>query len=743
MRKVKIKKKASPYKGGGSTGFRSIDQGNLIYPIYKPNDWAEPKESVQQTLQPVPEEDSNLEAEKGETAYIPNVAGLAAHYKIGGKKHSEGGTPLNLPDDSFIFSDTKKLKIKDPDILKFFGKSKGSYTPAELAKQYNINEQRKILADPDNQSDKVRIQDAENMIASYNIKLGKLALVQEAKKGFPQGIPSIALPYLAVTGIEPDQILPLKAPVQKAAEIASAPGPEQPTAKYGMQVSKVKISKKPYNSGGPFHAGPQDWANKGNALMHEGGNVQPVEKADYYTQAYNLLQTTLTSPGNEPLRDKIYEEWKNKPENKGKTDSKEDVINNFLKAQKQIFTIQKAHPSATSKEALKTRSWDRGTKKNETYTKEAKKLGLDPMSEDEIKSFQSAYRVISDLSDSPEFKPILENFNLSPVGVADQTYGKGAKPISPVDGWFGNTTVGQAMLPKQTPAPAEMRGAQEQQGEASNIIPKDLQLTQQRVKAPWWLQDKIKTAGAAGDFLRVKKYLPWSPSISPFVPEPTFYDPTRELASNAEQMQIGTQGATAFGNPQQYAATFSGIQGQGARNAADILGKYNNLNVGEADKFAGMKADIMNKSNEANVNIARDLYDKTTIANQQFDNAKNMARQELRSSYIDAVTNRANAQVLNTQYLHNQNDPNTGGMQGFYKGSKMKPGPSGSEYHAQAQALSDAINKYPNVPPNQLAKIMGLDVKTGQDFDPSPEDNLQRGYANRQATPITNYMNNE
>ena len=40
---------------------------------------------------------------------------------FGGKRHHSGGTPVSVPPGTFIFSDTKKLKIKDADILeKFF-----------------------------------------------------------------------------------------------------------------------------------------------------------------------------------------------------------------------------------------------------------------------------------------------------------------------------------------------------------------------------------------------------------------------------------------------------------------------------------------------------------------------------------------------------------------------------------------------------------------------------------------------
>jgi len=161
---------------------------------------------VRDTLQPVARDGANLEAERGETAMV-NIDGIPAHFKIGGKRHSEGGTPLNLPDNSFIFSDTAKMRIKDPILLAQFGMvpKKSGYTPAEIAKKYDINKYREILADP-NTSDVDR-STAELMISNYNMKLAKLALVQESMKGFPQGIPVVAMPYVIASGMNPEELL--------------------------------------------------------------------------------------------------------------------------------------------------------------------------------------------------------------------------------------------------------------------------------------------------------------------------------------------------------------------------------------------------------------------------------------------------------------------------------------------------------------------------------------------------------
>jgi hypothetical protein len=164
---------------------------------------------VSESISAVPRDEANLEAEGGETAFGP-ISGqsIPDHVKIKGKRHHEGGVPLNLPDDTFVFSDTASLKINDPSILAMFNKvpKKAGYTPAELAKPYNISKYKSILLDPD--TGKLERNTAVIMIKNYIMKLGALALVQESMKGFPQGIPEMAKPYMEANGITEEDLMP-------------------------------------------------------------------------------------------------------------------------------------------------------------------------------------------------------------------------------------------------------------------------------------------------------------------------------------------------------------------------------------------------------------------------------------------------------------------------------------------------------------------------------------------------------
>lgn len=180
-------------------------------------------------------------------------------------------------------------------------------------------------------------------------------------------------------------------------------------------------------------------------------------------------------------------------------------------------------------------------------------------------------------------------------------------------------------------------------------------------KAPWWLQDIVGVAGAFGDLNRIKRYPPWQATPNVHLPGATFYDPTRELAANAEQANIQTQGLAAFTGPQALSARSAQIQGQALKNAADVMGRYNNLNVGLANQLEQSRANILNTASQNQANLDTQLWDKYTIMNQQFDNSKAQARQELRKHYINAITNRAKTQALNTLYPNFQVLPETGG----------------------------------------------------------------------------------
>ena len=205
--KINIKKLPEGYK---------IVDGKLVKQMSKGG-------ATNKTLQPVPRDEANVEAEKNETVLTDaDGDGVFEFYNIGGKRHSKGGTPLNLPEQSFIFSDTRKMLLTRDEMKELGIESKKRLTPAAASKKFPVNKYMDILKDES--SDKIAITTAEAMIKKNKVKLSQLAFIQERKKDFEEGLPLAAYPYLLENGIDPREF---EAKLQEQKQAAQGPPQEQ------------------------------------------------------------------------------------------------------------------------------------------------------------------------------------------------------------------------------------------------------------------------------------------------------------------------------------------------------------------------------------------------------------------------------------------------------------------------------------------------------------------------------------
>lgn len=624
MRKVKITGLPEAKKGGNT------DRNNAMFfpwPVLNGTALSKPDVEVNKTLKPVPREEATLEAEKGETIVTDmNNDGITEHYTIGGERHSNGGTPLNVPKNSFIFSRDKSMAIKDQEILKDFGTS-GTKTPADISKKYDINEFRRILADPD--TDKLQKKTAEQMIANYNMKLAKLALAQESIKGFPNGIPEIAMPYLMATEMDPSQMLgtqgiqeqPLGNMAKYGGQYKFAtegevldPGTEDITPHKSKTV-KGKTTPTGQNSDSPYTQEEYDQLFKGVGIdtkSVDGVTAQKelYKKADPYHKAYMWGIYGDTNKGNTKA---TYSKYKPLPgEN---------------------YTAYRERMSQTYKP--------------EDLNKELDKYA------DNFADGKNGARVAF-MFNEPNItqKPAPETPTKDPV-----------------------TALTQPATTPQVSAQPHLQGVPAEENDQ------------------YWLQDIVKTAGATRDFFGIKKYGPWQATPGVDYVDPTFYDPNREIAATNEQMNIGTQGAQIFTGPQAYNARFSQMQGQGAKSIADTMSRINNLNVGVANQTEGVNTDIYNQHSQNLAGLQTQLYDKGVIVNQQFDNAKNMARQNMRQSYIDAITNKNQTASLNEMFPQFNINPLEGGRVRYT--GKEAPLDTNVQEHNQ---MIELAKKYKDLP---------------------------------------------
>jgi hypothetical protein len=221
--------------------------------------------------------------------------------------------------------------------------------------------------------------------------------------------------------------------------------------------------------------------------------------------------------------------------------------------------------------------------------------------------------------------------------------------------------------------------------------------------AEWWLQDNVNTMGAASDLASIKKYMPWEARVDLEEPRPTFLDPTRELGAQSEQANIASQASASFAGAQGLGARNAATQGNAAAQAANTLSNINNQNVNIANQFEGTQVGIRNQESMLNQQMANRVYDKNTIANQQFDNAKLQGRQNLRNAYNTAVTNKWKTDALNQMYPNYQTRPGVGGRVEYtptdktLDTTKRKNSYADAEEHCKDQsgnALNNCIKNY-------------------------------------------------
>ena len=200
----KVKKKAIKRDGGMTTGDQA-DYGLVTTPqeFYGSTNFNNTDDqSVRYSLSSVPREDANLEAEGGETVLTDlngnNQFGL---YDIKGPRHSSGGVPMFLPEQSFVFSDTNSMKFDKSEMAEFGIESRKKMTPAKISKKYPLNQ---FYGEINSQyADDISTKSAELMLSKNMYNLSKLAFGQELKKDFEEGVPLASYPYLQEQGIDP------------------------------------------------------------------------------------------------------------------------------------------------------------------------------------------------------------------------------------------------------------------------------------------------------------------------------------------------------------------------------------------------------------------------------------------------------------------------------------------------------------------------------------------------------------
>lgn len=379
---------------------------------------------------------NDVEIEGGEFIQLPNFDTELAE----GPSHANGGIPTNLPDQTRVYSNNLKPE----------GSKK---TFAQIAKNYDITSYKKTLENPfAKQVDK----DTASIMMKRNQKiLDDLFKDQQIMNGNSNG----EVMAKNGAGINNPGFKALPGYVQAKITANMADGGTKYKVPEGVTIKQ---------KGDPS-------IQVGDYVMGENNRPMKVTAANKkttlgeYNTTYDQLNTVFNRPEFSKVKDAMYSKYMQK--NPNSNISKDEFINNFMNAQKQIYTIQEAAKNNPNLD-IKTEDLDRtaGGMKNKVYNQIAKQLGMTPLTEDQTAMFQQSYLDLADLQNNPEFKDLLSDFDLTPKGVYDDVYL--GKPISKADAIFGNTTIGQAVRAKSR------SDAMDYQYENAPVDPGDIQFNQ-------------------------------------------------------------------------------------------------------------------------------------------------------------------------------------------------------------------------------------------------------------------------
>jgi hypothetical protein len=708
MKKIKINKLPE--------GFKRLPDGRIVKSMEK---------GGQPILNAAPRAAANLEAEKGETVVTDlDNNKVPEHYKIGGKKHSEGGTPLNLPAKSFIFSDHKSMSLKGDELKKFIpGTTKKSMTPAAIAslKKFDLSEENEILKDPN--ADRMSKATAERNIQSKLTKLGELALVQESKKDFEGGIPEIAMPYLKRNGVSPEQVEMINAEMDRASQMH-----EMITASYGYN--------KRYAEGGQPTGSPKPFvANVDNVqavidhwTVDAGRGKAPVTAQDFIevSQKYDIpLDFLLTMAANESYfgvapranKTKNIFNWANTTPGDTKSGKEQDKYNKYFDSYRDGmeaaaeglvrlykpedgnwynllkddgFVVQRGNNKvkagaeyATGTNHEKTLRSVRGTVLKYMGTDEegiaggitTEEVPYQGKGDGPIAIEDKGYQGKGDGISTAESAKTKANTVKGDTPKASETPypGKGDKTIPDLV----YTSVELEDIPEEelpfTPIPEKKSSenntvATQTQDDVvqvdNSITPNPLTDTVEAdPNAPFYIQDMIKLGNLAGQ--RANRYYGYTQRLQPFLADPVFMDPERELQANQEVGASNAQALALQGRGQNLAANLSLMQGKLAANQANTLARYTNGNIGVANQFEDFNTKAMNEYQVFNASQNRQQAIDTATVNQQYDNFVRQRNTDMTNQLANAYTNRATAQKINDMFPQYEIDPATGGLGRF------------------------------------------------------------------------------
>jgi hypothetical protein len=715
MNKIKIRITGGPnakmaYGGQSGYGF-DLGQRNTYAAMPKGK-----IQTVSDTIQEVPRDQANIEAEKGETVYADvDGDGVSEHMNIEGRRHVDGGTPLSVPEGSFVFSDTKKMIVKDEAILAKFGMAprKQGYTPAEIAKKYDINKYKAIIEDEN--SDSVMKNTAQLMVKNYQKKLAELALVQEEMKGFPQGIPQMCY------GVLPDEMLQaLQAQIDESKGQSGAMSPEQE-----QQAAEMMAPGEEDNGMEPGEGTPQEQMSPEEEYPEQmyGGDLEYGGSPDSYFEESDVND---------------YAEGGNTTDDP-----------NLLLANMMENSVKTQHVSTNvpydPNEPNQLVPWPGDKFENKAnkskYTKEewAQKLRkagyTGPLNNEAVQKW---------LYEQPKSKAVIDQLHqqhgMPKSGMFDKILGyrwdnalEGLDELPPDESVFGYKCTGRdannnpkvisstymnVAARNADGAAASEQEAYKQCAQTSNTKPGDLNVQPGgKSKTPFgYMTPDLWKMGAAAA-MKGRKFLPYIADTA-FEPNKFQKEDWYSKASQLESLnrQAGEQ-IGAFKSGQASAADISNLAANQAENLIGVISDVDARNVRGVNAFNQAEQDRKDKFNLLRSANATERARGNAIANQAWDNFTNKKMSNIVDTASNAWENRMKLGLVNATNKFYYTDPRTGRtvFKGGY-GPDSIGQKSGNGWSGVSSDFASAQQAIPGLTVDQYIKMLGKDKSESSKF---------------------------
>lgn len=603
--------------------------------------------SVSKTLGAVPREFANLEAEKGEVIATEDKGDLAL-FTIGGKRHSEGGTPMRRPAGDFIWSDTKKMKIKDEDILKEFGASKAA-TPAKLAKKFlDTNDYRAILDDP--KSDDMAKKTAAMMLEKNKEKLARLAFVQEEMKGFPQGIPGIAQDYAASIGVP----------------MAKYGGAMLPKAQFGMfgtnasaakgyaeslQSRNLPADREVSNSYLDAIAEGEDYSITEDSFTSQGSTFGPPRPSAQETPVSVPQRNILGTPGRSMSESMFGTPGSNFPKytpvapgqsflNTSSQPARPSTSSSNTTSQTSSGSSSTGRTPASSRKYNNIEPYEGGSKSTPTgesnrfnYSEEeffndweSVIPGITSMSNADAQA--AAYEYI--LKTNPDqLGGMWNKFGLTEKGLRNEAlaakYPDGRIPAdlteadlkeledAYVDGFFGAR---QMRPPTEQPLNLPTKETPQIRETEMDIDPVQ---EAKRKEAKPFEQDLRNERVLARNRLSERKRYPWRGRLAGRAADPLYQSDVNQQQNLQAQQAIASSAAASFADPNALMSNLSRLSGLTGNQSNKIAAQIQRENTNIGNQFERFNTQLAAQTDVRNLANAQDLYDNTIKTDEVFD----------------------------------------------------------------------------------------------------------------------------